>query len=148
MRDFGSDNRSRGGRDFPRRSFGGRDSSNRSFSLHDAVCDECGKNCQVPFRPSGGKPIYCSDCFEKKGGRDNNRSGGRDFSRQNSGSFGSGSDNSSQLIERIDLVNSKLDTIIRLMSPAQDKKMVFEKVKVEKKPVKKKAKAKTKAKTK
>ena len=66
MRDFGSDNRSRGGRDFPRRSFGGRDSSNRSFSLHDAVCDECGKNCQVPFRPSGGKPIYCSDCFEKK----------------------------------------------------------------------------------
>ena len=43
--------------------------------MHDAVCDECGRDCQVPFRPSGDKPIYCSSCFEKRdnGGRDDNR---------------------------------------------------------------------------
>ena len=23
----------------------------------------CGKKCQVPFRPDGAKPVYCKDCF-------------------------------------------------------------------------------------
>ena len=46
--------------------FGGR-SSGRS-QMHDAVCKECGNDCQVPFRPTGNKPIYCSDCFENQGG--------------------------------------------------------------------------------
>lgn len=34
--------------------------------LHDAVCNECGKSCQVPFKPNGSKPIYCRDCFRKE----------------------------------------------------------------------------------
>jgi CxxC-x17-CxxC domain-containing protein len=33
--------------------------------MYDAVCSDCGKNCKVPFKPTNGKPIYCSDCFEK-----------------------------------------------------------------------------------
>jgi CxxC-x17-CxxC domain-containing protein len=37
-------------------------------TMHDAVCDKCGKSCQVPFRPSGDKPIFCSQCFEQEGG--------------------------------------------------------------------------------
>ncbi len=46
--------------------------------MHSAVCAACGKNCEVPFRPTGDKPIYCSNCFEKEGGgstdrRDNRR---------------------------------------------------------------------------
>jgi len=51
--------------------------------MYDAVCDECGRDCKVPFRPSGNKPIYCSECFEKRGGgRDrDNRSGRRDYNR-------------------------------------------------------------------
>ena len=32
-------------------------------SMHDAVCDRCGKDCQVPFRPLHGKPIYCATCL-------------------------------------------------------------------------------------
>ena len=32
--------------------------------MFDAVCDECGKDCKVPFRPTGNKPIYCSQCFD------------------------------------------------------------------------------------
>jgi CxxC-x17-CxxC domain-containing protein len=36
--------------------------------MHSAVCAACGKNCEVPFRPTGDKPIYCSSCFEKEGG--------------------------------------------------------------------------------
>jgi CxxC-x17-CxxC domain-containing protein len=34
--------------------------------MHDAVCAQCGKNTQVPFRPSGDRPVYCSDCFSKQ----------------------------------------------------------------------------------
>jgi len=41
--------------------------------MHSAVCTACGKKCEVPFRPTGDKPIYCSDCFGKKGGSSINR---------------------------------------------------------------------------
>lgn len=36
------------------------------MTLHKATCSECGKGCEVPFRPTGEKPVYCSDCFAKK----------------------------------------------------------------------------------
>ena len=31
--------------------------------MYDVVCDGCGCNTQVPFQPSGNKPVYCRDCF-------------------------------------------------------------------------------------
>jgi len=31
--------------------------------MHDAVCARCGNDTQVPFRPTGARPVYCSDCF-------------------------------------------------------------------------------------
>ena len=46
-------------------------------TMYDAICDECGKKCKVPFKPSGNKPVYCSSCFEKQG----NVSSGRRDSR-------------------------------------------------------------------
>jgi CxxC-x17-CxxC domain-containing protein len=33
--------------------------------MYDAVCANCGSACQVPFRPSQDRPVYCSDCFSK-----------------------------------------------------------------------------------
>ncbi len=35
--------------------------------MHSAVCSDCGKNCEVPFRPTGNKPVYCNSCFGKEG---------------------------------------------------------------------------------
>lgn len=32
--------------------------------MFDTVCSECGKDTQVPFRPTEGKPVYCRDCFQ------------------------------------------------------------------------------------
>jgi CxxC-x17-CxxC domain-containing protein len=29
------------------------------------ICAECGKPAQVPFTPTMGRPVYCSDCFDK-----------------------------------------------------------------------------------
>ena len=34
--------------------------------MHDAVCAECGQKTQVPFKPSGDRPVYCRDCYQKK----------------------------------------------------------------------------------
>jgi CxxC-x17-CxxC domain-containing protein len=68
---------SRGGFSGGSKSFGGDRGDRQMF---DAVCDNCGKSCQVPFRPTQGKPVYCSDCFEKMGGRDRDQSNDRQTS--------------------------------------------------------------------
>ncbi len=34
--------------------------------MHKAVCSECGQECEVPFKPSGDRPVYCRECFAKK----------------------------------------------------------------------------------
>lgn len=31
--------------------------------LYDAVCAKCSKPTQVPFQPSGNRPVYCRDCY-------------------------------------------------------------------------------------
>ena len=36
--------------------------------MFDAVCAECGKACKVPFNPTDGKPVYCSECFAARRG--------------------------------------------------------------------------------
>lgn len=37
----------------------------RPREMHDVVCAECGKPAKVPFLPTTGRPVYCSDCFDK-----------------------------------------------------------------------------------
>lgn len=47
-----------------------RGTDSRGFAkpeLHNATCADCGNACQVPFKPNGRKPIYCSNCFKKDG---------------------------------------------------------------------------------
>lgn len=36
--------------------------------MFDAVCAECGKECKVPFNPTEGKAVYCSECFAARRG--------------------------------------------------------------------------------
>ena len=33
--------------------------------MYPAVCANCGKETEVPFQPSGERPVYCIDCFRK-----------------------------------------------------------------------------------
>lgn len=94
-REGGSDRGFGGGRDRDRGGFGG---GKRGFgddrepkTMHRATCSDCGRSCEVPFRPTGEKPVYCSECFGKQQdsggyGRDS-RSSGRDFGRDRSSSF-------------------------------------------------------------
>jgi CxxC-x17-CxxC domain-containing protein len=34
--------------------------------MFTATCSSCGNVASVPFRPSGAKPVYCSDCFSRR----------------------------------------------------------------------------------
>jgi len=34
-------------------------------SMHDTTCSDCGKDTQVPFEPTEGKPVYCDECFQR-----------------------------------------------------------------------------------
>lgn len=50
-------------------------------SMYKAVCAECGQSCDVPFRPTGDRPVYCSRCFDEKGRPDSRSSSGLDLRR-------------------------------------------------------------------
>lgn len=30
------------------------------------VCDDCGRETEVPFQPSQDRPVYCKDCFSRR----------------------------------------------------------------------------------
>ena len=34
--------------------------------MHKAVCSDCKKECEVPFKPRGDRPIYCKECYSKR----------------------------------------------------------------------------------
>lgn len=106
--------------------FGGRDS--RGFEekkMYSAVCEKCGNNCEVPFRPTGEKPVYCRPCFGKPGGND----------RFSAGPSNRGADQNG---DQFKAINAKLDTLIKLLTPAS-KAVVEEKVAPKEKEAPKKA---------
>jgi len=76
-----------------RRNFSQNRGSDRP-SMHSAVCDDCGNNCKVPFKPTGSKPVFCSDCFSRqsndnnRGNRRNDRGGDRRNDRNNRRNYG------------------------------------------------------------
>ena len=105
-------------RDAEPRRFSGKDSgrfNSGNKRMYKVVCDKCGKECEVPFRPTSGKPIYCSQCFSE---------GGRDIS-------------SDQVRKQFDIINAKLDKIFKSLSPfisaeANEKKKTIKKTEISK----------------
>lgn len=60
-------------------------SRRRNYSrpeMYNAVCDKCGRKCKVPFRPTGDKPVYCSDCFENQSGKRSRRNNFKRYDHQ------------------------------------------------------------------
>lgn len=37
--------------------------------MYAIICFECGKDSELPFKPSGNRPVYCRDCFAKRKAR-------------------------------------------------------------------------------
>jgi len=34
--------------------------------LYAAICAQCGRDCEIPFKPNGTRPVYCRECFAKR----------------------------------------------------------------------------------
>lgn len=142
MKNFSRPGNDRGGRDFGKKSFPGRGfgGGGRSFGgdrggdrpMFQATCSKCGKDAQLPFRPSGDRPVFCSNCFETEknstssfGGKPSFPHPSRDFSRP---SFGdrrppapqaAPAVNLDQFKAQFETLNSKLDRIIRVLAPTE-----------------------------
>lgn len=131
MRDFHKDNKGgdRGGFGGDRGGFrggkggfgnrggfgGGRDGGARD--MFPATCAKCGRSCEVPFRPTGDKPVYCSDCFKNKDGVSPRRDEGRGFDKPSFGDRAAfeNKGNDRQYREEFRAINDKLDKILKLL---------------------------------
>lgn len=87
---------------YDNRSFG-RDSNKPA--MHRATCAECGDSCEVPFRPTGGKPVFCNNCFRRE---DKKPSQGHSHTH-------SESKKPDQFKEQLEKLNYKLDKILKLL---------------------------------
>ena len=65
----------------------------RDFKMTKVICSSCGIECEVPFKPTSDKPIYCDDCFAKKGKTNSNKIPNKD----------------------LEIINEKLDKIIKAL---------------------------------
>ena len=103
----------RASRSFDERGGERRETGRGDKRMFQATCVKCGNVCEVPFRPTGGKPVYCSNCFEKSGGRTNDkfnsRSGDRDRSHI-------------EFKQQFETLNSKLDQLLELLMPVKETK--------------------------
>ena len=116
MKNFDRGNRPsyRDNREFGKKNFGGGrkfgDYNDGPKQMYSATCSECRQDCEVPFRPTGERPVFCSNCFEKKKSFTPARSGGNKFSRPNF------IDKPQFKNEQLDLLNIKLDKILQLLN--------------------------------
>ncbi|HEY3336653.1 MAG TPA: zinc-ribbon domain containing protein [Candidatus Limnocylindrales bacterium] len=64
----GSGYSSGGGGGYGARSGGGYGggASRGPREMFAATCSSCGQETEVPFRPTSGKPVYCSSCFAQR----------------------------------------------------------------------------------
>jgi CxxC-x17-CxxC domain-containing protein len=131
MRNFSNGNKFGGSRGGSR--FGGRNAGKPRFNsrnaggstMHDAICGECGNNCKVPFIPSGDRPVYCSDCFEKRAGSDDSSRAPRRstfdrpaFPPKRSFPAPAAANNHKQenYNEKFDQLNAKMDKILKTLN--------------------------------
>ncbi len=145
--DFGGRPKFGGGRSGGNERFGGNDRggdrghrddrgsrSGGSSELFSAVCTACKKQCEVPFRPSADKPVYCRDCFmnHDKGfvqdTRPSSSRGGDDSRRESRPSqrdtqygrpeinAGQKSADNDELKKQIAILESKVNRIIELLT--------------------------------
>ena len=63
----------------------------RDIEMTKVTCSSCGVECEVPFKPTTDKPLFCKDCFAKKGKSGSDKRSNRD----------------------LEIINEKLDKIMK-----------------------------------
>lgn len=123
--------------------------------MHRTTCSKCGADCEVPFKPTGVRPVFCSKCFEHSRGSESKRYDDRDSSArfENKNTDREGNSNE-HLKKQLETLNWKLDKILKLLTsavtPVIKKEVKIEKVieeLINKKPAKVPKKNKPKVKT-
>lgn len=141
MGDFNRSRRS--GRGFGRRDFGEKRYSSRPIEMHSAICSKCKNECQVPFQPTGNKPVYCRDCFSKIKDVSFRGSFGGNKGNERPAFYPANQNNEIQSMGDHQLIcdiNAKLDRILTLLannSPKEAKTETSELPQKVEKPVKK-----------
>ncbi len=51
--------------DKPRVEAKGND-QHKARMMYSAICADCKKECSIPFKPTGDRPVYCKDCFSRR----------------------------------------------------------------------------------
>jgi CxxC-x17-CxxC domain-containing protein len=90
--------------------------------MHDATCGKCGKACQVPFRPTGERPIFCSTCFANGSGPAKFASEPRSAASIFVGhkEEGAGAGNTAKIEARLKAIEDKLDALIEALTEDLD----------------------------
>lgn len=115
--------------------FGNR-GGDRQTAMHKAICTECGNSCEVPFRPSGEKPVYCKNCFGSMSG---GNMGGDRFPRKNDAPqtrvWPPAEKNkvNDAVVKQLEEVNGKLERLIQAVSALVASTPVVENIKPKKK---------------
>ena len=89
-----------------------------SRPMYKAVCANCGKSCEVPFRPSGDRPVYCRDCFRARseGGGGAPKQGGASATSSSPRPSSQGAPRPSDgLSAQVSAMSTKLDRLLALM---------------------------------
>jgi CxxC-x17-CxxC domain-containing protein len=63
---YGGGGSSYGGSSYGGSRGGGGGYSSGPREMHAAVCSSCGRETEVPFVPTPGKPVYCRECFQQQ----------------------------------------------------------------------------------
>ena len=62
----------------------GQDHARHEKMLFQTVCAECQKECEVPFKPTGGRPVYCKQCFTARNGGEHSPKTNNEYGRSSS----------------------------------------------------------------
>lgn len=101
---------------FQKKEWGGE---RREVVMHQATCTNCNKSCEVPFKPTGDKPVLCRDCFVPK----KEFVGGRGGDRPSFGGYktpmrSEGGDDTKKALRDL---GAKLDHLIKLVEKLVDR---------------------------
>ena len=132
-REGGFSRRDGGRPSFPKKSWGGSGGRDRGpVTMYQAVCDQCGKPCEVPFRPTHGKPVYCDICFRSKREAENSRGGGRLSIPVKTNMESNVSKGNNDELKQLEILNEKMDKLIKAVEAITNTKPLVVKKKAKK----------------
>lgn len=100
--------------------------------MHEATCGDCGNSCEVPFKPTGNRPVFCNNCFRQEGNvsrpeRFSDRAPRFDRAersdRREPGAFGdvrNGNKSVEQLQVQVQKMNDKIDAILAILNKSAE----------------------------